>query len=70
MARLRAGRRVRVMERMKRWLTAKRLEIEFYRCFVRLGPGDRRRVARELALPFRRQWYVVDVNGVRTLGDE
>jgi hypothetical protein len=37
---------------------------------MRLGPAERGRVLGDLSQPFRRQWYVVDGQGVRRLRDD
>jgi hypothetical protein len=56
--------------RIKLWLTTRPLELSFLRCWMRLGPTERGRVVDGLAQPSRRQWYVVDGQGVRRLRDD
>lgn len=56
--------------RVRTWLAARRLELSFVRCWRRLGPDERGRVLDGLGQPFRREWYVVDGQGVRRLGDD
>jgi hypothetical protein len=56
--------------RMKLWLTARQLEVSFVRCWMRLGTAEGGRVVEDLSQPFRRQWYVVDGQGVRRLRDD
>jgi hypothetical protein len=56
--------------RMRLWLTTRPLESSFLRCWMRLGPAERGRVLGDLSQPFRRQWYVVDGQGVRRLRDD
>ena len=53
--------------RKKLWLTARPLELAFNRCWMRLSPSERSRVVDDLRQPFRRQWYIVDEQGVRRL---
>ena len=53
--------------RKKLWLSARPLELAFYRCWMRLSPTGRGRAVEDLQGPFRRQWYVVDEQGVRRL---
>jgi len=47
----------------------RRLDVEFHRLYVRLDASERHRVAQELAQPARRQWWIVDEQGVRRLED-
>lgn len=56
--------------RMRLWLTARQFESSFARCWLRLSPGERGRVLAGLSQPFRREWYVVDDQGVRRLRDD
>jgi len=59
------------MQRRKRlWITPRRLEVAFVRYWMRLSPAERGRVAEDLSRPFRRQWYIVDGQGVRRLRDD
>ncbi len=55
-------RRSRGRQRASGWL-----EQSFDQLFLRLSPAERRCIAEELARPFRRQWLIVDVHGVRRL---
>lgn len=56
--------------RITLWLTTRRLEQSFRRCWMRLTPDERDRVLDGLERPFRRQWYVVDGQGLRRLRDD
>lgn len=56
--------------RKRPWLTARQLELAFVRCWMRLSPAERGRVTAALHQPFRRQWYIVDGQGVRRLRDD
>jgi len=51
----------------KQWLAARLLELAFVRCWMRLSAGERNHLLDELRRPFRRVWYLVDEQGVRTL---
>ena len=57
-------------QRMKLWLMTRPLEESFRRCWMRLAPAERGRLLDGLGQPFRRQWYVVDGQGVRRLRDD
>jgi len=46
---------------------SKQLELAFYQLFLRLNHAERQHLAAELTQPFRRQWFIVDENGVRRL---
>jgi hypothetical protein len=55
---------------MRLRLTTRPLELSFVRCWMRLGRSERSRVLADLGQPFRRQWYLVDGQGVRRLRDD
>jgi hypothetical protein len=43
------------------------LEQAFYQLWLRLNRAERERLADQFAQPHRRQWLIVDENGVRQL---
>lgn len=45
----------------------KRLELTFQQLLARLNHAERQRIHKELAQPFRRQWFIVDGRGMRRL---
>jgi hypothetical protein len=56
--------------RIRLWLTTRQLELSFVRCWKRLGAAERGRVVGDLSQPLRRQWYIVDGQGMRRLRDD
>ncbi len=55
------------MKEKRRRRKNRRLELAFYRLWLRLNPVERQRVVEEFAQPVRRQWFIVDEHGVRWL---
>ena len=45
------------------------LEQAFYQLWLRLNPAERERLAEAFTQPERRQWLIVDENGVRQLDE-